>query len=173
MVLGQVVSPTYIDMTVSLMKIFGVRVTKDADGAYLIPNTGYDNPPELTVESDASSASYPLALGAITGGKVTVDGIGTTSLQGDAKFCEVLRKMGCAVEQTATTTTVAGPLVGKLNPVEVDMSDVTDTFMTAAVVMATAPGTSKIYNIENQRVKECDRIAAMATEFKKCAKNAP
>ena len=155
-------------MTIELMKQFGVDVSITADGTYMIPNTGYDNPAELIVESDASSASYPLALAAITGGCVTVDGIGTSSLQGDAQFCEVLRKMGCRVEQSETSTTVEGPGAGGLKPIEVDMANVTDTFMTAAAVMATVPGTSKIYNIANQRVKECDRIAATVAELTKC-----
>jgi len=164
----QAVSQPYIDMTIALMKQFGVDVSIGADGTYMIPNTGYDNPAELIVESDASSASYPLALAAITGGCVTVDGIGTSSLQGDSQFCEVLRKMGCRVEQSETSTTVEGPGAGGLKPIEVDMANVTDTFMTAAAVMATVPGTSKIYNIANQRVKECDRIAATVAELTKC-----
>ena len=165
---GKAVSPTYIDMTISLMKIYGVEVEREGEGTYIIPNCGYNNPTELIVESDASSASYPLALAAITGGEVTVDGIGTTSLQGDAKFCEVLRQMGCEVDQTETKTTVKGPKLGSLKPIVVDMESVTDTFMTAAAVMATANGTSRIYNIANQRVKECDRIAATVAELRRC-----
>ena len=156
------VSQPYIDMTSGLMATFGVEVTKDGEGVYTIPSTGYENPSDIVCEADASSASYPLAMAAISGGRVTVEGIGTSSLQGDAKFCEVLRKMGCEVEQTQTSTTVRGPPVGGLKAIDVDMSSVTDTFMTACVLMATVPGgTSRITNIANQRVKECDRIAAM------------
>eukprot|EP00051_Salpingoeca_urceolata_P000261 m.33341 g.33341 ORF g.33341 m.33341 type:complete len:1512 (-) comp10359_c0_seq2:178-4713(-) len=167
---GQVVSGPYISMTIALMRQFGVDVQQQADGSYIIPNTDYTNPPVFEVESDASSASYPLGIAAITGGSVEVESVGTESLQGDAKFCEVMRAMGCEVVQTATSTRVTGPPRGQLKAVEVDMSDVTDTFMTAAVVMAATPkGTkSTITNIANQRVKECDRIAAMATELAKC-----
>lgn len=96
--------------------------------------------------------------------------MGSTSVQGDAQFCEVMRQMGCFVEQTDNCTTVQGPPDGVLKPIHVDMSTVTDTFMTAAVVMAACPlGTkSQIVNIANQRVKECDRIAAMVAELGKC-----
>ena len=122
------------------------------------------------VEADASSASYPLAMAAITGGRVTVRSVGTASLQGDAGFCRVLEAMGCRVEQTESVTTVEAPPEGQLRAVDVDMGDITDTFMTAAVVMATCPvgTTSVISNIANQRVKECNRIAAMVTELGKC-----
>ena len=158
------VSKPYIKMTIATMADFGVKVENPSEGVYVIPNAGYDNPKEFTVEGDASSASYPLALAAITGGKITVDGIGSSSLQGDANFCRVLEKMGCTVNQTKESTTVTGPPVGTLKAVDVDMSEVTDTFMTAAVVMAsTNGGTCRITNIANQRVKECDRIAAMVS----------
>eukprot|EP00040_Diaphanoeca_grandis_P012819 m.64838 g.64838 ORF g.64838 m.64838 type:complete len:1825 (-) comp23482_c0_seq2:292-5766(-) len=163
------VSKPYITMTTSTMLSFGVTVENPEEGVYIIPNKGFDNPKEFVVESDASSASYPLALAAITGGTITVDGIGSGSLQGDAAFCRVLEQMGCKVEQTTMSTTVTGPPIGQLKAIDVDMSNVTDTFMTAAVVMATVTsGTSRITNIANQRVKECDRIAAMATELAKC-----
>jgi pentafunctional AROM polypeptide len=163
------VSKPYIDMTLAIMTQFGVDVANPEEGVYVIPNTGYNNPAKFTVESDASSASYPLAMAAISGGSITVDGIGSTSLQGDADFCRVLEQMGCTVEQTEMSTTVTGPPVGQLKAIDVDMSNVTDTFMTAAAVMATVTkGTSKIFNIANQRVKECDRIAATVAELTKC-----
>lgn len=163
------VSKPYIDMTLAIMKQFGVEVENPEEGVYIIPNAGYTNPPTFMVEADASSASYPLAMAAISGGSVTVDGIGSASLQGDADFCRVLEQMGCKVEQTEMSTTVTGPPPGQLTAIDVDMSNVTDTFMTAAAVMATVPGgTSKIYNIANQRVKECDRIAATVAELTKC-----
>ncbi len=117
----------------------------------------------FTVEADATTATYFLACAAITGGRVEARGVGAASLQGDRAFERVLAAMGCAVEQADTSTSVAGP-VGELNAVDMDFNAIGDTFMTAAVLMAAAaPGTrSFIRNIANQRVKECDRIAAVA-----------
>lgn len=99
-----------------------------------------------------------------------MESIGSASIQGDARFCRVLEAMGCRVKQTAGSTTVTAPADKQLKAVDVDMSDVTDTFMTAAVLMATTPpgSVSRITNIANQRVKECDRIAAMAANFAQC-----
>ena len=133
---GEVVSATYITMTVELMKTFGVHAVYNEDqGTYSIPNSGYINPTELVVEPDASSASYPLAIAAITGGEVTVDGLGTKSLQGDARFPDILEQMGCTVEQTATSTTVRGPANGAaLKAIDLD-GDSADTFMTTAALM--------------------------------------
>ncbi|EDQ88471.1 uncharacterized protein MONBRDRAFT_32780 [Monosiga brevicollis MX1] len=167
---GEVVSQPYIDMTVALMKQFGVDVEAHSGSRYVIPNTGYQLPDTFDVESDASSASYPLAMAAISGGRVTVAAMGSGSLQGDAAFCRVLERMGCEVEQTSDATTVVGCVPGTLQPVDVDMGDITDTFMTAAVLMATCPKGSRstITNIANQRVKECNRITAMLTELGKC-----
>jgi len=128
---------------------------------YDVPQSTYKNPKEYIVEADASSATYPLAIAAITGGSVTVQGIGSGSLQGDAQFYKLLEKMGCTVSQNADSTTVNGPPKGTLRALNVDMGDMTDAFMTAAVLMAVANGTSQITNIANQRVKESNRIAVM------------
>lgn len=109
-------------------------------------------------------------MAAISGGNVTVESVGANSLQGDAAFCHVLTQMGCHVEQDESRTTVVAPSDGILRAVDVDMGDITDTFMTAAVLMATCPkgSVSRITNIANQRVKECNRIAAMVAELGKC-----
>lgn len=109
-------------------------------------------------------------MAAVTGGRVTVKQVGSQSIQGDAQFCRVLEQMGCTVEQTETLTTVEGPKDDILKPVTVDMNAITDTFLTAAVVMALCPvgSISTINNISNQRVKECNRIEAMITELRKC-----
>jgi len=173
---GEAVSQPFIEMTIKVMQQFGVKVVdtsqKDEQGkdmiSWFIPQGVYQNPQEFIVEPDASSASYPLALAAITGGKITVDNIGSNSVQGDAQFYTVMEKMGCTVNQTQTSTTVQGPPRGGLKAVNIDMSSMTDTFMTVAVLAAVATGTSRIYNIANQRVKECNRIAAMVTELSKC-----
>ena len=159
--LGKPISQLYIDMTTAMMAAFGINVTKSTteDHTYHIPQGTYTNPSEYNIESDASSSTYPLALAAITGSTCTVPNIGFASLQGDARFAvDVLRPMGCDVEQTATSTTVKGPPMGKLKPLaEVDMEPMTDAFLTASVLAAVAQGhegksTTRIIGIANQRV---------------------
>lgn len=167
---GKPISQLYIDMTIAMMKTFGISVTKSADEphTYHIPQGVYKNPDEYVVESDASSATYPLAVAAITGTTCTIPNIGASSLQGDARFAtDVLRPMGCTVEQTATSTTVTGPSSGGLKGIEVDMEPMTDAFLTASVLAAVASGETKITGIANQRVKECNRIAAMREQLAK------
>jgi pentafunctional AROM polypeptide len=161
------VSEPYIEMTVRLMEQFGCAVSRQGN-TFTVPLGAYRNPPEVEVEADASSATYPLCVAALAGGslEVTVQGVGSASLQGDAQFCGVLQKMGCTVTQTASATTVRGP--DRLLAVEVDMEHVTDTFMGAAVLCAAAEGVSRLTGIANQRVKECNRIKAMVDELAKC-----
>lgn len=173
---GKPVSQPYIDMTIAMMAQFGLQVemSKIEEHTYHIPQGRYCNPPEYTVESDASSATYPLAIAAITGTACTILNVGSRSLQGDARFAtDVLRPMGCEVKQTSTTTTVRGPANGRLRPLEsIDMEPMTDAFLTASVLAAVARGpaskhTTRIYGIANQRVKECNRIQAMKDELAK------
>jgi pentafunctional AROM polypeptide len=173
---GKVISQPYIDMTIAMMASFGVQVERDQSdpNTYRIPTRPYTNPAEYVVESDASSATYPLAIAAITGTTCTVPNIGSDSLQGDARFAiEVLEPMGCKVEQTKTSTTVTGPPRGELKAVkEIDMEPMTDAFLTASVLAAVcssngSSNTTRIYGIANQRVKECNRIQAMEDELAK------
>jgi pentafunctional AROM polypeptide len=173
---GKPISQLYIDMTIAMMASFGVHVqkSKTEENTYHIPKQAYVNPSQYEVESDASSATYPLAIAAITGTTCTVPNIGSSSLQGDARFAvDVLRPMGCTVEQTATSTTVTGPPRGNLKPLpNVDMEPMTDAFLTASVLAAVAkPNSSsaktRIYGIANQRVKECNRIEAMKDQLAK------
>ncbi|KAG0126698.1 EPSP synthase-domain-containing protein [Tuber indicum] len=170
---GKPISQLYIDMTIAMMSSFGIDVTKSTaeEYTYHIPQGSYKNPAEYVVESDASSATYPLAIAAITGNTVTVPNIGRKSLQGDARFAvDVLRPMGCTVEQSDYSTTVRGPPKGQLRPLpHVDMEPMTDAFLTASVLAAVAKGVerSSITGIANQRVKECNRIAAMVHELGK------
>ncbi|ELU41085.1 arom polypeptide [Rhizoctonia solani AG-1 IA] len=185
---GQVISQPYIDMTLAMMKTFGVQVTrrKAEDGTLLdiydIPRAQYTNPEKYAIESDASSATYPLAVAAMTGTTCTIENIGTSSLQGDAGFAvNVLKRMGCKVEQSETETTVTGPPVGQLKAIGlVDMETMTDAFLTAVALAAVcgegsaeglesdAPkNTTRILGIANQRVKECNRIRAMIDELAK------
>ncbi|EMD32442.1 hypothetical protein CERSUDRAFT_161831 [Gelatoporia subvermispora B] len=188
---GQVISQPYIDMTIAMMRTFGIDVVREVDPAtgkqldvYRIPKGTYINPEEYSIESDASSATYPLAIAAITGTTCTIVNIGSASLQGDARFAkEVLEPMGCTVVQTETETTVTGPPVGQLKALGlVDMEPMTDAFLTASVLAAVAcapplegreladgsrPTTSRIIGIANQRVKECNRIQAMMDQLAK------
>lgn len=193
---GQVISQPYIDMTIAMMKTFGVDVVRKTDpetgkllDIYEIPRAIYKSPPEYNIESDASSATYPLAIAAITGTTCTISNIGSASLQGDAKFAkDVLEPMGCNVVQTETETTVTGPPIGQLKAIGyVDMEPMTDAFLTASVLAAVAietplPGrelsdapknTTRILGIANQRVKECNRIRAMIDQLGTLNQNSP
>ncbi len=177
-------SITYIEMTIEIMKQFGIKIERRAINRFFIPNGQNYIAPEggsYLVESDASSATYPLAIAAVSAISnpctVTVDGVGSNSLQGDAKFCDLLRDMGCTISQTLTTTTVSPPesSVG-IKSLDVNMADLTDAFMTAAVIAVFGKGTTRISGIANQHQKECDRIDAMCTEFAKLgivARNLP
>ncbi|KAI9783955.1 MAG: 3-dehydroquinate dehydratase (3-dehydroquinase) [Geoglossum umbratile] len=173
---GKPISQPYIDMTTAMMASFGIIVerSKTEQHTYHIPQGVYKNPPEYMVESDASSATYPLAVAAITGTTCTIPNIGAMSLQGDARFAmDVLKPMGCTVEQTSYCTTVTGPPVGGLQPLaRIDMETMTDAFLTASVLAAVAQGregrnTTQIIGIANQRVKECNRITAMKDQLAK------
>jgi len=173
---GKPISQLYIDMTMAMMASFGVHVKRSEteEHTYHIPQQNYTNPAEYVIESDASSATYPLAVAAITGTTCTIPNIGSASLQGDARFAtDVLRPMGCKVEQTSHSTTVTGPPKGQLKPLPtIDMEPMTDAFLTACVLAAVAtPGSdgpiTRITGIANQRVKECDRIAAMRIQLDK------
>ncbi|RLN59111.1 hypothetical protein BBJ29_003958 [Phytophthora kernoviae] len=158
----------YILMTTQLMQQFGIPVETLAPNRYRVPCGVYENPKEVSVEVDASSATYPLAFAAITGGQVTVEALGNTSLQGDAGFHTLLRSMGCETTQDAMSTTVIGPKDGTcLKAVDIDMETMTDAFMTAVALAAVAEGTTNITGIANQRVKECNRIEVMVTELRK------
>jgi pentafunctional AROM polypeptide len=176
---GVVVSEPYIDMTIALMATFGVEVSRErADGelTYRVPLGAYKNPARVLVEADASSATYPLAIGAITGGQVCVELVGDRSLQGDANFVRFIERLGCSVSQCHERTTVhaaSGSSPPQLVAVdEINMADMTDAFMTAAALAAVASGTTRIVGIANQRVKECNRIEAMVTELAKCGVHA-
>lgn len=168
---GKPISQPYIDMTISMMAAFGINVERSSteENTYHIPKGTYNNPPEYEIESDASSATYPLAVAAITGTTCTVPNIGSKSLQGDSRFAvDVLQAMGATVKQTDYSTTVTGPPIGQLKAIpHVDMEPMTDAFLTASVLAAVADGATQITGIANQRVKECNRIAAMKEQLAK------
>ena len=168
---GKPISQPYIDMTITMMASFGIHVEVpcDEEYTYRIPQGVYKNPDSYVVESDASSATYPLSVAAISGTSCTIPNIGSESLQGDARFAvDVLERMGCQVMQTKTSTTVTGPPLGQLKGIDhVDMEEMTDAFLTASALAAVASGVTTITGIANQRVKECNRISAMTNQLAK------
>ncbi len=159
---GTLVSKPYVAMTIRVMADFGVRITNRKDRRFDVRPGRYQG---LTypIEPDASAASYFFAAAAITGGTVTVDGLGTESIQGDLAFVDILEHMGCTVVRDRNSTTVTG---GPLRGVDVDMNAISDTVMTLAVVALFARGITRVRNVGHIRHKETDRIAALATELR-------
>jgi 3-phosphoshikimate 1-carboxyvinyltransferase len=160
---GVLVSQPYVAMTLAVMEAFGVTVGNKKFRRFDVRPAPYRGR-EYAIEPDASAASYFFALAAITGGAITVDGLGSSSIQGDLLFVDVLEHMGCTVEREPTRTTV---IAGPLRAVDVDMNAFSDTVMTLAVVTLFAQGVSRIRNVAHIRHKETDRIAAIATELRK------
>jgi 3-phosphoshikimate 1-carboxyvinyltransferase len=161
---GEMVSKPYIDITLAVMKNFGVVVTNNNYKSFSIPEDKYVSPGEAFVEGDASSASYFLAAAAISG-KCKVIGAGSESVQGDVKFADILEQMGAKVTWGANWIEVekADKLVG----VDVDLNHIPDAAMTIATAALFAKGTTAIRNVYNWRLKETDRLNAMATELRK------
>ncbi|MDQ3189049.1 MAG: 3-phosphoshikimate 1-carboxyvinyltransferase [Pseudomonadota bacterium] len=163
---GGLISEPYVELTLSLMKQFGVSVTQVANG-YLVPRAAYRSPGRFVVEGDASSASYFLALGAVAGGPVRVEGVGRDSAQGDIRFADALADMGARVELGAHHIEVSGPSDKRLKAFDADCNHIPDAAMTLAMVALFADAPSMLRNIGSWRVKETDRIAAMAAELRK------
>ncbi|WP_295748235.1 3-phosphoshikimate 1-carboxyvinyltransferase [Undibacterium sp.] len=165
-VIGELISKPYIEITLNLMQRFGVTVQRDGWQAFTIA-TGqrYVSPEVIHVEGDASSASYFLAAGAIAGGPVRVEGVGLHSIQGDVRFAEALEKMGATI--TRGDNWVEAKSNGVLQAIDMDFNHIPDAAMTIAVAALYANGTTTLRNIASWRVKETDRIAAMATELRK------
>jgi len=162
---GELISKPYVEITVNVMARFGVDVRRIGWKAFEIPKAKYQSPGKIFVEGDASSASYFLAAGAIGGGPVRVEGVGRDSIQGDVRFTEVLERMGAEVSLFENAIAVKG--AKKLKPIDMDLNHIPDAAMTAAVMALFADGASTLRNIGSWRVKETDRIAAMATELRK------
>ena len=160
----KLVSVPYVEMTLRLMQRFGVSVNHTDFQSFHIPRQNYQSPGSIFVEGDASSASYFLAGAAITKGTVTVKGCGTESMQGDARFAEVLEKMGALVEWGPNQVKLTG---AALNGIDVDMNQMPDAAMTLAVAALFASGPTAIRNIYNWRVKETERLQAVSTELRK------
>lgn len=159
-----VVSEPYIRMTASVMHSFGVDVQSSEITEHVIAPARY-TACDYAVEPDASAASYFMAAAAISGGRVTIDGLGTDSIQGDVLFADVLERMGAVVERSASQMTVIGPQ--RLHGLDVDMSDISDTAQTLAAVAVFAETPTRVRGIEFIRGKETDRIHAIVTELKR------
>ncbi|MDH5208425.1 MAG: 3-phosphoshikimate 1-carboxyvinyltransferase, partial [Burkholderiaceae bacterium] len=134
---------------------------------FVVPPGVYRSPGRFAVEGDASGASYFLALGAIAGGPVRVEGVGRDSVQGDVRFAEALAAMGAEVEVGEDFIEARAPGAGRLRAIDADFNHIPDAAMTIAVAALFADGTTTLRNIGSWRVKETDRIAAMATELRK------
>lgn len=162
---GELVSKPYIDITLALMAQFGVNViNNDYQSFEIDAGQAYVSPGTVLVEGDASSASYFLAAAAIKGGEVKVTGVGKSSIQGDVKFADVLEKMGAVIEWGDDYIIARG---APLKAVDLDMNHIPDAAMTIATTALFATGTTHIRNIYNWRIKETDRLTAMATELRK------
>ncbi|MDP2239191.1 MAG: 3-phosphoshikimate 1-carboxyvinyltransferase [Burkholderiales bacterium] len=173
---GELISKPYVDITVNTMRRFGAEVAREGWSRFVIPaGCRYLSPGEIYIEGDASSASYFLAAGAISGltggGPVRVEGVGRASIQGDVRFAEALEMMGARVTlgenwiEAGAGDAAAGR--GKLKAFDADFNHIPDAAMTLAVAALFADGPCWLRNIGSWRVKETDRIAAMATELRK------
>ena len=164
-VVGELISKPYIEITLNLMAKFGVLVERDGWQRFTIAaNSVYTSPGQLCVEGDASSASYFLAAGVIAG-SVTVDGIGQDSIQGDVRFAEALSLMGGEISYSENHITAKK--ANKIKAIDLDCNHIPDAAMTLAILALFADGTSTLRNIASWRVKETDRLTAMATELRK------
>ena len=162
---GELVSKPYIDITLHIMAQFGVQVSNNDYQSFTIQGgQTYQSPGTFLVEGDASSASYFLAAAAIKGGEVKVTGVGRNSIQGDTQFAAVLEKMGADIEWGEDYILAR---CGELQGVDMDMNHIPDAAMTIATTALFAQGKTAIRNIYNWRVKETDRLFAMATELRK------
>jgi 3-phosphoshikimate 1-carboxyvinyltransferase len=164
---GELISKPYIEITLSMMERFGVKVERMGWSGFVIEeNSRYVSPGKIHVEGDASSASYFLAAGAIGGGPVRVYGVGKDSIQGDARFSDALEKMGARIEMGENWIEASAPEDG-LKSIDLDCNAIPDAAMTLAVAALFAKGKTTLRNIASWKVKETDRIEAMAKELRK------
>ena len=175
-IVGELISKPYVEITTNTLKRFGVEVKRTDWSRFDIPaGNGYTSPGEIYVEGDASSASYFLAAGLISGltggGPVRVEGVGRGSIQGDVRFTETLERMGARIDMgdnwIEATARNDVKRAGKLRALDADLNHIPDAAMTAAVLALFADGPSTLRNVASWRVKETDRISAMATELRK------
>ena len=158
---GKLVSKPYVEITISMMKRFGIEVQKTENGYHVEPQSY--RPCDYSVPSDFSSSAFPLVAGGLSG-SVTVDGLDMSDPQGDKKIVEILRDVGCKVEQDGSRITCTKN--GRPKACDVDLSDIPDLFPIVAVLMSTAEGTSRLYGAPQLRFKESDRIASVEKMLK-------
>ena len=161
---GQPVSRPYIDLTVALMKTFGIRLDREGYQKFKVPGGQLYHADRYVVEADCSQAAYFWGAAAISGAEITVMGVRTDSAQGDVGFVELLRQMGCRVSRKSNSIGVAG---GPLHAIEADLADMPDQVPTLAVVAAFSRGTTVIRNVAHLKSKESDRLSATVSELKK------
>ncbi len=170
-VIGELTSVPYMKMSTAVMRAFGVAVVEQYEtnrARFIVEAPQRYQAETYRIEPDASNATYFLAAPAITGGRVTLEGLGTESIQGDVRFVDLLEKMGCVVERHPDRLCVAGPPDGRrLHGVEVDLSDMPDSVQTLAIVAILADSPTVIRNVANLRIKETDRLAALNRELTK------
>jgi 3-phosphoshikimate 1-carboxyvinyltransferase len=169
-VTGELISKPYIEITLEMMARFGVDVRRGREvwrSFTLAAGSRYQSPGVIYVEGDASSASYFLGAGAIGGGPVRIEGVGRNSIQGDVRFADALALMGAQIEVGMNWMEARSPHSGLLKAIDLDCNHIPDAAMTLAVIALFAEGTTTLRNIASWRVKETDRIAAMATELRK------
>lgn len=165
---GELISKPYVDITLNLLSRFGIDVRRDGWRSFTVgAESVYRSPGEIHVEGDASSASYFLAAGAIAGGPVLVTGVGKSSIQGDVRFAETLAAMGAQIEMGDDWIEARAPQSGRLKSIDADLNHIPDAAMTIAICALFAEGTTRIRNVASWRVKETDRLAAMAAELRK------
>jgi 3-phosphoshikimate 1-carboxyvinyltransferase len=166
---GHLVSKPYIEMTLNMIKSFGVQtqIVGDFEAFRFAEKAAYQTPETYRIEPDASAASYFFAAAAVCGGSVTVPGLSRQSLQGDVAFVDCLEKMGCGVQWKADSITVSRSVEKPLHGISVDMNSMSDTAQTLAAVALFAESPTEIRNIEHVRFKETDRIADLATELRR------
>src|SRR3954451_18432267 len=163
-VLGELISRPYVELTIALMARFGVEVERDEWRSFTLrAGQSYHSPGQIFIEGDASSASYFLAAGAIGKGPVRVEGVGKGSVQGDLRFIEALRKMGAEIRLGDNWIESSAPLSGYLEAVDLDCNHIPDAAMTLGVMALFARGVTTLRNIASWRVKETDRLSAMAS----------
>jgi 3-phosphoshikimate 1-carboxyvinyltransferase len=160
---GQLVSEPYVDMTLHVMRRFGAQVERRNNELWVSSCHAY-LPRQFEIEPDASAASYFWSAAALTGGAVTVEGLGKNAIQGDVAFCDCLEQMGCRVTYESNRITVRG---GPLQGIDCDMRAISDTVLTLAVLAACAHGPTRIRGVGHIRQKETDRIRDLATELRK------
>ena len=164
---GELRSRPYIDLTLGVMADFGVQVERRGYSCFCVAPQMYRSPGTYPIEADASAASYFFAVPAVRGGWLEVANLSRSARQGDIAFLNVLEAMGCTVTETGAGIRVDAPHEGKPHGVDVDMGDISDTFLTLAAIAPFASSPTTIRGVASSRHKECDRIAAAVTELRR------